>query len=349
MATVHSLDPLRDIRWQMLVDRHPHGSVFHTTGWLDALRRTYGYEPIVFTTSSPTEELTNGLLFCRVKSWLTGQRMVSLPFSDYCEPLCDTGELEFLVRYLQSTLDHQKCKYMEIRPFDECFARMAQTVGFRGVDSYLLHRVDLRPTIEDVFQSFDKDSIQRRVHHANRSGLIEKTGRSVKLLQDFYNLLVLTRHRHQLPPQPYVWFRNLVQCLGEELEIRIAYKEDAPIASILTLRFRDMVYYKYGCSDTKFNHLGATPLLLWKSITEAKSNGATVFDLGRTELANTGLITFKNHWACKPQGLLYWKFPSSPTEMASFEWKLRLMKRVFSLMPNRVLTLTGKFLYPHIG
>jgi len=44
-----------------------------------------------------------------------------------------------------------------------------------------------------------------------------------------------------------------------------------------------VVYYKYGCSDQKFNNLGGTPFLLWKTIAEAKSKGATEFDLGRSE------------------------------------------------------------------
>jgi Acetyltransferase (GNAT) domain len=331
------------------VERHPHGSVFHTVGWLDALRRTYGYKPIVFTTSSPTGDLMNGLLFCHIRSWLTGQRMVSLPFSDYCEPLCNAVELEFLVRYLQSALDHQKWRYLEIRPLDGCFARMAQTGGFCGVDTHVLHRVDLRPPLQEVFRSFDKDSIQRRVRHAGRSGLVERVGRSEKLLRDFYDLLILTRHRHRLPPQPYVWFRNLAQCLGDGLEIRIAYKDEVPIASVLTLRFKKAVYYKYGCSDAKFNHLGGMPLLLWKSICDAKSKGATVFDLGRTESGNAGLITFKNHWVHPPRELVYWKFPDSTTEMAGAEWKLKLVKRAFSSMPNRLLTFAGRLLYPHIG
>jgi CelD/BcsL family acetyltransferase involved in cellulose biosynthesis len=306
---IHKLDPLEDARWQSLVDRHPQGSVFHTTGWLDALRQTYGYKPVVFTTSSPTGELTNGLLFCRVKSWLTGQRMVSLPFSDYCEPLCDAEELEFLIRYLQSSLDHQKWKYLEICAIDGRFSQTVQTAGFRGVDTHLLHRVDLRPPLEEIFRSFDEDSVQQSVLRAHRSGLVQTVGRSDNLLRDFYHLLVSTRHGRRLAPQPYAWFRNLIECLGEGVEIRIVRNAEVPIAAVLTLRFRDTVYYKYGCSDTKFHHLGARPFLLWKSIAEAKSNGATVFDLGRTELGNAGLIAFKNHWVRPLQELVSWKFP----------------------------------------
>lgn len=346
---IYELDPLRDPRWQVLVDKHPNACVFHTTGWLEALRRTYGYNPVAFTTSAPTDELRNGLLFCRVRSWLTGPRMVSLPFSDYCEPLCDSGEFEVLVRYLQSALDHPDWKYLEIRLVDGRFSHGAEAAGFRVKDKHLLHRVDLRSSLADLLRSFHKDSVQRRLRRAERSGLVERVGRSEWLLKDFYALCLSTRRRQHLPPQPYQWFQNVVHCMGESLNIRTAYKNEVPIASILTLRFRGAVYYKYGCSDAQFNYLGATPFLLWRAMCEAKSSGATEFDLGRTEMGNVGLISFKNKWAPEPQALTYWKFPSSSSDFVRFDWKLKLLKEVFSLMPNRLLTATGKLLYPHIG
>ena len=47
----YQIDPTKDARWAELVERHPKASVFHTVGWLKTLRRTYGYEPVAFTTS----------------------------------------------------------------------------------------------------------------------------------------------------------------------------------------------------------------------------------------------------------------------------------------------------------
>lgn len=89
---VYTINPLEDKRWAELSERHPHASIFHTTGWLEALRQTYGYGSIVYTTTPPGTALTNGMVFCRISSWLTGRRMVSLPFADHCEPLVDSVE-----------------------------------------------------------------------------------------------------------------------------------------------------------------------------------------------------------------------------------------------------------------
>src|SRR5712691_4915854 len=114
---VYQIDPLRDPRWAQFAERHPRASVFHTPGWLMALRRTYGYEPVVYTTTPPGTELTNGVILCRVYSRITGRRLVSVPFSDHCEPLVDRPEdLECLVHSLKRDRPKEGWKYVEIRP-----------------------------------------------------------------------------------------------------------------------------------------------------------------------------------------------------------------------------------------
>lgn len=347
----YQTDPSRDLRWAELVETHPRASIFHTVGWLEALRRTYGYKPVVFTTSPPTGKLENGLVFCRVRSWLTGPRMVSLPFSDHCEPLFSRPEeLDFVVGCLQAELEHQDWKYLELRPISGSFRQEDGTeIGFRTVHHYYLHRVDLRPALEDVFHGLHRNSAQRRILHAERMGLVCETESSPKLLKDFYGLLLLTRRRHHLPPQPYIWFRNLLDCLGRAAEIRVAYKDKSPIAAILTLRFRNTCYYKYGCSDRRFNSCGAVPFLLWKAIESSKASGAEEFDLGRSEDYAEGLLTFKDHWAPSRMPLAYWRYPSVDGTGPSERWKLEMAKRVFAFMPDKLLAMTGRLVYRHIG
>src|SRR5271156_3466800 len=332
---IYQIDPTKDPRWSRFLVSNPNASVFHTVGWLQTLQRTYGYEPIAFTTSPPSRELENGIAVCYINSWLTGRRLVSLPFSDHCELLCDsTDDLKFLLHGLQAARAQQSWKHLEIRPINQLVGQLCET-GFVPGAKYFLHRLDLRPNLDEVFTSLDKDSVQRRIHHAERAGLIERCGRSEDLLREFYHLFVITRGRHRLPPTPYAWFQNLMQSLGEALEIRIAYKDGTPAAAILTLRFRDILYYKYGCSDARLHKLGATPWLLWNAISAAKLTGAGEFDMGRTEEGNAGLLTFKNHWVPAPRQLMYWNYPEISGFRPVAGWKMKLAKRAFSIMPRK--------------
>jgi len=344
------VNPLTDNRWDELVAQHPKASAFHQRSWLEALARTYGYQPMVFTTSSPTAELKNGLVFCGIESWLTGKRLVSLPFSDHCEPICDSAEeMNALICGSQAAFEFKHGEYLEVRPASEDFGRSGAGMGFRPAARYFLHLIDLRPDVDDLLRGLDKDSVQRRIKRAERAGLVERCGASDELLRHFYGLFVITRSRHHLPPPPYAWFQNLLHCQGKALEIRVAYLEEIPIAAILTLGFRKIRYFKYGCSDSRFNKFGATPWLLWNAIVAAKSNGALEFDLGRTEVDNAGLLAFKDHWVSRHKQLTYWKFPDTPSRGLADSRMLKMAKRVFSHMPQRLLVATGKLVYRHIG
>jgi hypothetical protein len=349
-VTIHSINPLSDPRWNDLVAQHPKASVFHQSAWLEALSRTYGYEPVVFTTSPSGTPIKNGLLFCSVKSWLTGTRIVSLPFSDHCEPLCDsTAELNDLVGGLETVLHREPWRYLELRPASENSSAVCSDRGFHQTGRYFFHVMDLEPNLADLFKGLDKDSIQRRIGRAQRAGLVEQCGNSDKLLKDFYTLFAITRRRHRLPPSPFAWFQNLTRSHGKALEIRVAYRGDRAIAAILTLGVAQTVCFKYGCSNAQFNNLGATPWLLWKAIASAKSSGATKFEFGRTEEDNKGLLRFKNHWVKQHKELTYWRCSRAPSVALAHGWKLKIMKNVFSLMPQRLLTASGRLIYRHIG
>jgi hypothetical protein len=116
-AEVYQVDPLGDPRWPQFVARHPLSSLYHTQPWLEALKRTYGYQPVAYTTSPPGSELSNGLLFCRTESWLTGRRIVAALLSDYCDPLA-ASEDDFakLIRILLPVFQKEKWNYIELRP-----------------------------------------------------------------------------------------------------------------------------------------------------------------------------------------------------------------------------------------
>jgi hypothetical protein len=122
------------------------------------------------------------------------------------------------------------------------------------------------------------------------------------------------------------------------------------VAAIFNLRFKETVVYKYGCSDTRFSHLGATPFLLWRAIERAKVDGAREFDLGRSDEDNPGLVAFKNHWTSNSVRLVYWRLPHyDSTHRTSQAWFSRFARALCSHFPDRVLAATGELLYRHIG
>jgi hypothetical protein len=344
---IYEIDPVCDPRWATLVENHPQSSVFHSTSWLKALQTVYGYEPVVVTTCPSGASLTNGLVFCRIKSWLTGRRFVSLPFSDHCEPLVDSpDELDLMLLHMQRDLDKTKWQYIEIRPISQ---RPGNHVGLKKTLTYQFHRLDLCKSAQELFHGFHKDCVQRKIRRAEREGLTYEEGNSEALLQKFYRLLVATRRRQHLPPQPLAWFRGLIATFGNDLKIRVASKGDLAVASILTLSNKRSVVYKYGGSIASLNKLGGMALLFWKTIQEAKGDGLEELDMGRSTTDNLGLIAFKEHWGAIGSPLTYWRYPAPGPYVPRPAWQKSLARRLVQSAPDLALEAVGTLLYRHIG
>src|SRR5271157_4759959 len=326
--TVYEIDPTRDERWDEFLQKHTDASIFHTRGWLEALRQTYDYKPVAFTTSPPGQPLTNGFPFCQISSWLSGSRLVSLPFSDHCAPLVESSdELTHLLTYLQQKLSTEKWNYIEIRRTDSV---VTGATLFEKSKIFVFHKLDLRSSLDEMFQNFHKDCVQRKIERAAREGLAYEEGRSDSLLTKFYHLLLMTRRRHGLPAQPVAWFQNLIACLGERVKIRVASKNGQPVASIFTIRYKRALVYKYGCADQRFNNLGGTQLLLWNAIQEAKRDQLSEFDMGRSDCDNPGLVAFKDRWGAARTELAYFRYPARHSQRVAEARQARISKYVWS-------------------
>lgn len=345
------IDPREDPRWKRFLEKHARASVFHSAEWLESLWRTYDYEPVAYTTSSDDGELASAIVLCRVESRLTGRRLVSLPFSDHCDALVNNSEdLQLLAATLEDECRVGKWRYIEMRPLEplDIVTPLSHCVW-----NYSFHQLDLQPDLDTLLHSFHKSSTQRKIRRAEREGLTYREG-STDLLDSFYRLLTLTRRRHKIPPQPKKWFQNLIECFGEALRIRLACKNGRAIAGMLTIRYKDTLVYKYGCSDTRFKSLGGTHLLFWKAIQEAKNAGLRTFDLGRTDAGQTGLVTFKNRWGTTRSVLTYSRFMDGTGSAQFFEpslarWKVQTAKEIFGHLHPVLLSTIGHVLYRHVG
>ena len=344
-AGVQEIDPVRDRRWDEFVKTHPRASVFHSPNWLRALQAAYGCEPRALCTVLPGGSLTGGLVFCRISSWLTGRRLVSLPFSDHCEPLVgDSEALLAILQHLKMGMAEEELDYFEIRPTTSIRGLVP---GLEECQTYFWHRLDLSGSSEALFHSFHKDSVQRRIRHAERQSLQYDVGNSEELLARFFRLLVMTRRRQYLPPQPFSWFLHLSRVFGDKLQVRLASHNGVPVASILTLKHGQTLSYKYGCSDARFKSLGATPLLLWRAIVECKGEGITQLDLGRSNVDNTGLVRFKEKWGAQRSELHYLRFSAKPSR--GNDWTSSWWRTLAPVAPEWLLIAVGRLLYPHIG
>ena len=160
-------------------------------------------------------QLSSGLVFCEVKSWITGARLVSLAIF---RSLRAAGER--CGGTSNDSLPNYESRRREIYDMSRSGLALSRSEPQTDVWPYAQHClsvIDLRPGVEELYSRLHKDSVQRKLRRAEREHVVLDQGRSEKFLLEFYELMVLTRRRHQIPPQPLAWFQNLYAEFWKEI------------------------------------------------------------------------------------------------------------------------------------
>jgi GNAT acetyltransferase-like protein len=341
---VSALDPTLDYRWDELVGSHSDFTVFHSSAWMRVLSKTYHHKALVLYWCR-NGELAAALPLLEVASPITGRRGVSLPFTDFCQPLffadCDPRMVFEDVRTFAQT---RGWKHFEIRGHLTDTFPCQSSITFHG------HSLDLRRRAETLFDNF-AESVRRAIRKADRSGLTVNLSTSEGALRDFYQLHERTRRRHGLPPQPFSFFKNIqTEIIERRLGFTVlAMKASTPIAAAVFFHTERNAVFKFGASEERYQHFRANNLVIWHAIRHLAENGIEALHLGRTSPSNEGLRRFKLSWGASERPIEYFRFDLLANHWtASRDRTCGLHNAVFSRLPLILNRLVGTAIYPHL-
>ena len=339
------LDPLHDPDWDERIRAHEKASIFMTSSWARVLADSYGYQPRYFG------EVRNGVLaalmpFMEVSSILTGKRGVSLPFTDQCEPI--TSSETGIQDVLDSVIDHGKrsgWNYLELRPGTGLASPAPPSTVCCG------HVLDLTPGPDQLFRGL-RDSTRRNIKRAQNAGVTVTVSSTAEGLQEFCRLNCMTRRDHGLPPQPAKFFGNIqrhVLAKGHGMVVLASYR-GRTIAGAVYFHFGRNAVYKYGASDRSYQNLRANNLVMWEAIRRYAAEGLRVFDFGRTEPGNEGLLQFKRGWGAVERPVNYYRYDLRRDVFVTSHLAVTgAHTAYFRHMPMPLLKLAGTLLYRHMG
>lgn len=136
-SNLQIFDPTKYAGWDDLLIATPGYSFFHSSAWAKVLKDSYGYTPLYFA-AIENGQFSALVPVMEVNSFLTGKRGVSLPFTDYCEPIIN-GRIEF-VELFNNIIAYGKkrgWKYLELRG-GEKFLSPQSSVPFLSPQSSVL-------------------------------------------------------------------------------------------------------------------------------------------------------------------------------------------------------------------
>jgi CelD/BcsL family acetyltransferase involved in cellulose biosynthesis len=342
-AKLAEVDPLRRPDWDEAVAALPGATIFHSAAWARTLVSAYGYLPR-YLIAGRGGRLTFALPLLEVRSWLTGSRGVSLPFTDEVPALGDHDlDPAGLDAELRRLAGRHGWRYVETRGNER--------PGVPASETFWNHTLDLTGGPDALFAGCDS-STRRATRKALQGSLRVEFSHSITAVKEFYRLLGRTRQRHGVPPQPFSFFAALhkeVLSAGHGCVV-LARREGQAIAGAVYLHFGSTATYKYGASDERYQQLRGNNLVMWQAISHFATAGFARLDFGRTDHSNEGLRSFKLGWGARERLVSYHRmaFPDGkfiPASSARSSHSALLFQR----LPRPVSRLIGAALYKHAG
>ena len=341
---VQIINPIEYPNWDELLLTNEQSTFFHTSAWARVLNETYKYKPLYFV-KIENSKLSSLIPVMEIDSLLTGKRGVSLPFSDYCQPVSE--DIESFREIIENQIRYGKeayWKYIEWRGGQTYFE------GRPSASSYLLHILDLAQDENEIISTF-RNSTKRNIDKASRGGINVSIDYSLASIKAYYRLHCITRKHHGLPPQSWSFFAKIHEHIvsKEKGLVILGFYQSKPIAGAICFHLGTSAIFKYGACDRKYQQFRPNNLVMWKTIQWYERNGFKRFSLGRTELENAGLLQYKKGWRGKEKTLYYYKYDLLKNDFVKNNNDLHKIPKLLEKLPLPLLNFAGSILYRHMG
>jgi len=341
---IRIINPLENPDWNNELPSCPSVSFFHTSTWAKVLHASYHYKPLYLTM------VGNGkisvLPVMEVNSPLTGKRGVSLPFTDYCEPIVSNdNQFEEIFTYATEYGKKNGWRYVEIRGGKKFLDKHEPSENYFG------HTLNLKKDTGKIFSSF-RDSTKRNIKKAEKEGIDCEVDYSLNAVNDFYRLNSLTRKEHGLPSQPYYFFKNLYEEIISKRVgfISLAKFNGIAIGGNMYFQHGEKVIFKYGASDKTYHHVRPNNLAMWTAIKLCCEKGYKYLCFGKTDTNNAGLRQYKLGWGTEEHVIKYFKFDFLKDSFVKASPKMSAFQhKIFNKLPISISNAIGHLLYKHMG
>lgn len=339
------IDPLHYAGWDELLSAGEHADFFHSSPWAGVLQDSYGYKPLYFTVIDDGN-LMLSIPVMEINSYLTGKKGVSLPFTDCCRPIISEKlKNKDIQNHLLEHGQKEGWKYLEVRG-EGMFGQEAKPSAW-----YYEHILALSQDEQAIYTRF-RDSTRRNIKKAQNAGVEVAISDSLESVREFHRLNCLTRKMHGLPPQPFLFFKNMHKHIISKkhgLVVTASYQGQA-IASSVYFHFNGRALYKYGASDSKFLHCRPNYLVMWKAIQWYSQNNYKSISFGRTDPEHSGLRQFKTGFGAEEGLLNYYRYDLQKNDFVGVPSSVHgWHTEVFKKTPIPMLRVIGRFLYRHMG
>ncbi len=175
-----------------------------------------------------------------------------------------------------------------------------------------------------------------------KNGLMVRIGRNAEDLSAHYVVYAESVRNLGTPVFPKRLFAEMLSAFPDSSDILTVFKDDAPIASVLSFYHNGAVLPFWGGGSFAARAARANELMYYELMLHARRQGMERFDFGRSK-TESGPYKFKKNWGFEPKPLTYseWTAPGEsardidPTSEA-YSRKIALWQKLPLVLANTI-------------
>jgi serine/alanine adding enzyme len=302
-ASVSTLDPTYDRRWDAYVEGHPEASVYHLGAWATILRRAYGFKPLYRALERSDGTLAGVLPMMNTRGPLTGRRLRSLPVvPPPSGPIADSeGDLARLIELGCDSVREQRAS---VWTFQSRQAGLEEATPGLRITKHKTSWIAPLPSDSDELRAQYRRSsknLHRSISKSEKAGLVTREGIGRDDLRAFYRLYLETMRDHRALPRPLRQMaldQHLLRPRGAS-RLFVVEHDGEVIAGGLFHVFNGTVELLYNGSRRDTLGLRPNHALYWYVMQWAIERGLKRFDFGDAP-PESSLGKFKSQWGSEP-------------------------------------------------
>jgi FemAB-related protein (PEP-CTERM system-associated) len=293
--------------WDVFVRSQRDWTHFHLYGWRRVMESALGHESLYLAARHEDGSLAGVLPMVRVKSFLFGHFIVSMPFVNYGGPLGSQDAVRSLAARAAEISDESGADLLELRSRSELPLDMP--ASHRKVTVLL----DLHPGDPEATWAALKSKLRSQVRRPMKEDIDVRFG--ADQLSSFYRVFAENMRDLGTPVLGRGVFEAMRDEFGETVRFGCAWLGDIPVAAGCGFVWNGEFEMTWASSLRAHNRIAPNMLLYWRFIETAAQQGLQTFNFGRCTPGG-GTHRFKRQWGGRDE-TLWWYRRESDKEIAT--------------------------------
>lgn len=299
--------PFRGSRedWDAFVQSQPGWTHFHRYGWKRVIERVFGHDTEYVCARRPGGALAGVLPLVRVRSFVFGDYLVSMPFLNYGGPLGEDDAVSELSRWARNEARKRGAELLELR------SRQPLETDLEPSHRKIAVLLDLPDGDPEILWDDLKSKVRSQVRRPRKEGIEVRFGHDQ--IDPFFE--VFSTHMRNLgtPTQPRDLFQTIAEEFGDDAWVGCAYHGEKPVACGYGLQWGDEFEMTWASDLFEYRKMAPNMLLYWRFMERCIEEGLSVFNFGRCT-PGSGTHRFKQQWGTRDQKLWWYQYAENGNE-----------------------------------